>query len=141
VSRRGRRSLALGQGVTVRWALRCPFARLSSSAFKGSIMAASRTIRRLAAVTGVLAASTALSAVSATASESIVGIGNAAYNNTMINAHKHVTAVAHTTHGSGLLSNLSQLPLHLPRNGGAGGELPVGGPPAQADPAPAPMPQ
>ncbi|MFB7032601.1 MULTISPECIES: hypothetical protein [unclassified Streptomyces] len=84
-------------------------------------MSVSRTACRLAAVTGVIAVGTAVSAGSAAASENIVGIGNAAYGNTMINAHREVTAVAHTAHGSGVLSNLGQLPLDLPRNEGAGG--------------------
>ncbi|GAA3491287.1 hypothetical protein [Streptomyces cremeus] len=77
---------------------------------------------RLAALTGMIAAGAALPAASAAASENIVGIGNAAFDNTMINMNKQVTAVARTTQGSGVLSNLNQLPLGLPRNGGAGGE-------------------
>ncbi|MEV7676447.1 hypothetical protein [Streptomyces sp. NPDC088752] len=76
---------------------------------------------RLTAVTGMIAAGVALPAASAAASENIVGIGNAAFGNTMINTNKQVTAVAHTTQGSGVLSNVNQLPLDLPRNGGAGG--------------------
>ncbi|QTA37048.1 hypothetical protein [Streptomyces sp. CA-256286] len=89
-------------------------------------MAIPRTIRSLAVVTGVVAAHATASATTVMASENIAGIGNAAFNNTMINAHQQVTAVGHTTHGSGALSNLSQLPVDLPRNGGAGGDgLPV----------------
>ncbi|WP_167161583.1 hypothetical protein [Streptomyces sp. MBT27] len=90
-------------------------------------MSASRTVRRLAVVTGVLAAGAAVSATPALASENIIGIGNAAFNNTMINMNKQVTAVAHTTGGSGVLSNLSQLPVDVPQNGGAGGGSPLAG--------------
>ncbi|AGK78973.1 hypothetical protein [Streptomyces microflavus] len=85
-------------------------------------MTVSRSIRRLAVVTGVVAAGVAASATSAAASENIIGIGNAAFHNTMVNANKQVTAVGHTTGGSGVLSNLSQLPVDLPRNGGGGGD-------------------
>ncbi|MGW5869001.1 hypothetical protein ACWFRJ_43485 [Streptomyces sp. NPDC055239] len=63
----------------------------------------------------------ALSAAPAAASENVIGIGNAAFNNTMINANKQVTAVARTEQGSGVLGNLNQLPVDIPQNGGAGG--------------------
>ncbi|MEU8965882.1 hypothetical protein AB0C89_29805 [Streptomyces sp. NPDC048491] len=90
-------------------------------------MPAARTIRRLAVFTGMIATCGAVSAAPAAASENILGIGNAAFNNTMINANKQVTAVAHTAQGSGVLNNLNQLPVDLPRNGGAGGSMCVYG--------------
>lgn len=66
----------------------------------------------------------ALSAGPAEASENIVGVGNAAFDNTMIIANRQDTAMTHTTPGSGVLSNIGQLPLEVARNGGAGGGVP-----------------
>ncbi len=86
-------------------------------------MATSHTTRRLAVLTGLAAAGAAVSAAPAAASENIVGIGNAAFDNIMINMNRQVTAVAHTTQGSGVLSNLNQVPADLSQNGGAGGGL------------------
>ncbi|MFG2205601.1 hypothetical protein [Streptomyces sp. NPDC048638] len=41
----------------------------------------------------------------------------------MINAHHELTAIGRTANTSGVLNNLSQLPIQLPRNMGAGGDI------------------
>lgn len=59
----------------------------------------------------------------AVASTNILAVGNAAYDTTMINKDREITAIGVTAYSSGVGSGLVQLPVNSPQNRGGGGSL------------------
>lgn len=86
-------------------------------------MSTKRVARRLLVLTATVATGTGALSVPALASTNILAAGNAAYDTTMINRNREVTAVGATAHGSGVGSGLAQLPVSGPENRGGGGSL------------------
>ncbi|MBT2379342.1 hypothetical protein AMK21_26500 [Streptomyces sp. CB00316] len=86
-------------------------------------MSTKRVARRLLVLTATAATGTGALSGPAFASTNILAAGNAAYDTTMINQDRAVTAVGMTTHGSGVGSGLVQLPVNSPENRGGGGSL------------------
>ncbi|WP_405796822.1 hypothetical protein [Streptomyces sp. NBC_01506] len=86
-------------------------------------MSTKRVARRLLVLTATAAAGTGALSVPAVASTNILAAGNAAYDTTMINKDRAVTAVGATAHSSGVSGGLVQLPVNSPENRGGGGSL------------------
>ncbi|WP_405613135.1 hypothetical protein OG292_13035 [Streptomyces sp. NBC_01511] len=86
-------------------------------------MSRKHVARRLLVLTATAAAGTGALSVPAVASTNILAAGNAAYDTTMINKGRAVTAAGVTAYGSGLGSGLVQLPVDSPQNRGGGGSL------------------
>ncbi|MFC8594736.1 hypothetical protein [Streptomyces atroolivaceus] len=86
-------------------------------------MSTKRVARRLLVLTATAAAGTGTLSGAAVASTNILAAGNAAYDTTMINKDREVTAVGVTTYSSGVGSGLIQLPVNSPENRGGGGSL------------------
>ncbi|MFD4033805.1 hypothetical protein ACFWVP_25665 [Streptomyces sp. NPDC058637] len=86
-------------------------------------MSTKRVARRLLVLTATAAAGTGALSVPAVASTNVLAAGNAAYDTTMINKDRVVTAVGATAHSSGMGSGLVQLPVNSPQNRGGGGSL------------------
>ncbi|WP_405658584.1 hypothetical protein OG379_02015 [Streptomyces sp. NBC_01166] len=86
-------------------------------------MSTKRVASRLLVLTATAATGTGALSVPAVASTNILAAGNAAYDTTMINMEREVTAVGVTTYSSGVGSGLVQLPVSSPENRGGGGSL------------------
>ncbi|MFD4948904.1 MULTISPECIES: hypothetical protein [unclassified Streptomyces] len=86
-------------------------------------MSTKRVARRLLVLTAMAATGTGALSVPAVASTNILAAGNAAYDTTMINKDREVTAVGVTAYSSGVGSGLVQLPVNSPENRGGGGSL------------------
>ncbi|MER7701132.1 hypothetical protein [Streptomyces sp. NPDC096095] len=86
-------------------------------------MSTKRVARRLLVLTATAAASTGALSGPAVASTNILAAGNAAYDTTMINKDREITAVGVTTYSSGVGDGLVQLPVNSPQNRGGGGSL------------------
>ncbi|MFC8827404.1 hypothetical protein ACFT9I_18910 [Streptomyces sp. NPDC057137] len=86
-------------------------------------MSTKRVARRLLVLTATAATGTGALSVPAVASTNILAAGNAAYDTTMINKEREVTAAGVTAYSSGVGSSLVQLPVNSPENRGGGGSL------------------
>ncbi|MFW3464372.1 hypothetical protein ACN24K_30320 [Streptomyces microflavus] len=86
-------------------------------------MSTKRVARRLLVLTATAATGTGALSGPAVASTNILAVGNAAYDTTMINKDREVTAVGVTTYSSGVGNGLVQLPVDSPQNRGGGGSL------------------
>ncbi|MFJ1614120.1 hypothetical protein [Streptomyces sp. NPDC088249] len=86
-------------------------------------MSTKRVARRLLVLTAMAATGTGALSVPAVASTNILAAGNAAYDTTMINKDREVTAVGVTAYSSGVGGGLVQLPVNSPENRGGGGSL------------------
>ncbi|MEU2549981.1 hypothetical protein ABZ618_31945 [Streptomyces roseolus] len=86
-------------------------------------MSTKRVTRRLLVLSATAATCTGALSVPAVASTNVLAVGNPAYDTTMINQERDVTAVGETTHSSGLGNGLVQLPVNHPANRGGGGSL------------------
>ncbi|MFC8077816.1 hypothetical protein ACFUN8_20020 [Streptomyces sp. NPDC057307] len=86
-------------------------------------MPTKRVARRLLVLTATAATGTGALSVPAVASTNILAAGNAAYDTTMINKDRGVTAVGATAYSSGVAGGLVQLPVDSPENRGGGGSL------------------
>ncbi|MFB4426838.1 hypothetical protein C5F59_037835 [Streptomyces sp. QL37] len=86
-------------------------------------MSTKRVASRLLVLTATAATGTGALSLPAVASTNILAAGNAAWDTTMINLEREVTAVGVTTYGSGVGSGLVQVPVSSPQNRGGGGSL------------------
>ncbi|POG43188.1 hypothetical protein BV881_33210 [Streptomyces sp. ZL-24] len=86
-------------------------------------MSTKRVARRLLVLAATAATGTGALSGPAVASTNILAVGNAAYDTTMINKGREITAVGVTTYSSGVGNGLVQLPANSPQNRGGGGSL------------------